>query len=149
MARLESEETVARDKRSGFFSGWKAGASFAALSALVVMGCNICLLVIGQRKFEEKDGLGTLFSGSCERTKYLDTWAHFAINILGSALLVAGNYTMQVLSSPTRTDVDNAHRQRKWMDIGIPSLRNLNKVPKIRSALYAAMALSSIPLHLL
>jgi hypothetical protein len=56
---------------------------------------------------------------------------------------------MQVISSPTRQEVDSAHRRSKWLDIGIPSLRNLFWIKKIQVFLWAILAVSSIPLHLL
>jgi len=57
--------------------------------------------------------------------------------------------TMQVLSSPTRKEVDAAHAKREWMEIGIPSIRNLWDISLARTLLWIILALSSIPLHLL
>ena len=94
-------------------------------------------------------GLGTLEDGSCERTKKLTFWIHFAINVLGTLLLGASNYTMQCLSSPTRCEVDIAHSQGVWLDIGVPSYKNLRRLSSSRITLWWLLAVSSIPLHLL
>jgi len=55
---------------------------------------------------------------------------------------------MQLLSAPTRKNVDRAHSQGIWLDIGIPSLRNLRFSSWLKRSLWFLLALSSIPLHL-
>ena len=56
---------------------------------------------------------------------------------------------MQCLSSPTRSEIDKAHSQGIWLDIGVPSVRNLRRLSKPRVILWWLLATSSIPLHLL
>lgn len=56
---------------------------------------------------------------------------------------------MQCLSSPTRNEIDNAHAQGVWLDVGVPSLRNLRRLSTTRVVLWYLLAISSIPLHLL
>ena len=57
--------------------------------------------------------------------------------------------TMQILSSPTRKEVDRAHSKKQWLDIGIPSTRNLRAISGKRILMWIALAFSSIPLHLM
>lgn len=56
---------------------------------------------------------------------------------------------MQLLVSPTRREVDQAHSNKSWVDIGVPSVRNLRFISFKRVVLWSLLALSSIPLHLL
>ena len=56
---------------------------------------------------------------------------------------------MQRLCAPTRQELDKAHRDHFWLDIGIVSVRNLAKISKRRLAIWLLLALSSVPLHLL
>ncbi|KAG0646007.1 hypothetical protein D0Z07_7768 [Hyphodiscus hymeniophilus] len=56
---------------------------------------------------------------------------------------------MQVISSPTRKEVDVAHQKGRWLDIGVPSTRNLREISWLRIAMWSVLALSSIPLHLM
>ena len=56
---------------------------------------------------------------------------------------------MQCLSSPTRNEIDKAHSQGIWLDIGVPSFRNLRRLSTIRTVLWWLLAISSVPLHLL
>lgn len=56
---------------------------------------------------------------------------------------------MQCLSAPTRKEVDEAHAQGKWLDIGVPSVRNLTNIAKPRVAMWLGLGLTSLPLHLM
>ncbi|PVI04090.1 hypothetical protein DM02DRAFT_519244 [Periconia macrospinosa] len=58
------------------------------------------------------------------------------------------NYTIQVLSAPTRAEVDKAHRKGQYFDIGVLSVHNLKRISWKRIFLCAIMLLSSVPLHL-
>jgi hypothetical protein len=92
---------------------------------------------------------GVLFQGNCKTTNALDTLIHLVINILSTSLLGASNYCMQGLNAPTRDEVDAAHKKNKWVNISVPSLRNL--VIKSRSSviIWSLLAFTSILLHLL
>ena len=87
--------------------------------------------------------------GSCDKTKKITLWVDLAINILSTILLSASNNCTQLLSAPTREDIDKAHAKRRWLDIGVPSVRNLSLIPRWRVILWALLFLSSIPFHLL
>lgn len=56
---------------------------------------------------------------------------------------------MQVLAAPTRQEVDRAHARNRWLDIGVPSVRNLWHISPYRAVVWWILGLSSIPLHLL
>ena len=94
-------------------------------------------------------GIGTIQLGSCQKTKNVSLWLHLLINILSTALLSASNYCMQCLSSPTREEVDKAHARHIWLDIGVPSVRNLRRISWKRIILWWLLAITSLPLHLL
>ncbi|KAL9626699.1 MAG: hypothetical protein Q9164_007815 [Protoblastenia rupestris] len=64
-------------------------------------------------------------------------------------LLSSSNYCMQILSAPTRKEIDNAHARRKWLDIGVPSVRNLKNVARKKVVMWWLLGLSSLPLHLM
>ncbi|KAH7081153.1 hypothetical protein BKA63DRAFT_202647 [Paraphoma chrysanthemicola] len=77
-----------------------------------------------------------------------NTAFHVFINALSTILLSGSNYTMQVLSSPTRDDIDKAHSKKQWMELGVLSPRNMRAIPRKRTWLCMLLSLSSIPLHL-
>jgi hypothetical protein len=100
-------------------------------------------------RFGSTNGVGTLYEGNCDIVNSWSLWLHILINVLSSALLGASNYTMQILSAPTRRECDRAHANNDWVDIGIISLRNLTRIGWKRSAAWILLALSSVPIHLL
>jgi hypothetical protein len=90
-----------------------------------------------------------IFFGDCKTASTLDSLLHIIINVLSTIMLAASNLCMQLLIAPTRMDIDRAHNQRRWLDIGRPSLRNFLHVDKSRQAVWALLAVSSLPLNLL
>ncbi|KAF6793076.1 hypothetical protein CMUS01_16111 [Colletotrichum musicola] len=56
---------------------------------------------------------------------------------------------MQCLVAPTRAEINNAHQRKKWLDIGIPSVRNILSIRWKKKLLWLLLSLSSLPLHLL
>lgn len=118
------------------------------LASLVLL-INVLFLAIASARHVVEGGIGTLFNGDCHYVKQTALWLHVAINVLSSLLLSASNYTMQALCSPTRTEVDRAHAKGDWVDIGIPSVRNIrNRIAGRRILMWWILGLSSVPIHL-
>lgn len=99
--------------------------------------------------FDSRNDFAAVFNDNCNTAKHLSVAAHLIINILSTLLLSASNYAMQVALSPSRADVDRAHRQQKWIDIRVLSFRNLVWISRYRLAAYGVLLLSSIPFHFL
>ena len=137
------------EQKPKYFEGWRMGVTLCAATTGTVLMINVVLTVFASIKYGLYDGFGTLQEGSCQTTKDLSLWLHLAINVLSTLLLGASNYCMQCLASPTREEVDIAHGQHVWLDIGIPSVRNLRRIPRNRGVLWWLLASSAIPLHLL
>ena len=129
--------------------GYHFGVLCCAVVSATVLVFNLILTIWSVLSSGVKDGIGTLQDGSCKRTTTLTFWTHLAINILSTLLLGASNYSMQCLSSPTRSEIDKAHSQGVWLDIGVPSVRNLRRLSRNRIILWWLLAISSVPLHLL
>lgn len=136
-------------KKSTRFHGWRMSVSVCAGTAGVVLLINSILTLWASIKYGNEGGFATLQEGSCKKTKTLSLWLHLAINVLSTLLLSASNYSMQCLASPTREEVDKAHRRQIWLDIGVPSVRNLRHISWYRITLWSLLALSGVPLHLL
>jgi len=90
-----------------------------------------------------------LYSGSCDKTRENGLWLRLGINALSTLLLSGSNYTQQCLAAPTRSEIDAAHGRRRWMDIRVPSIRNLFIIKPERTFLWITIGITSIPLHLL
>ncbi|KIX08961.1 uncharacterized protein Z518_00039 [Rhinocladiella mackenziei CBS 650.93] len=131
------------------FSGWRGGATSAAglasISLCINLGVGIWLCTQGKNA----GGLTEVYRGNCNTAKQLSIWVHLAINILSTLLLGGSNYCMQCVSAPTRKEIDKAHSQGKYLDIGVPSMRNLGVIGLQKNALWWILGLTSIPLHLM
>jgi len=119
------------------------------MSSLVLLVNILVLVVVSKRERGFEDGIAVPMTGTAEDMSWWSSAFHILINAMSTLLLSASNYTMQVLSSPTRNDIDKAHTKSEHLDIGVLSLRNLARIPKRRLFLFVIMALSSIPIHLL
>ncbi|KAI9884895.1 MAG: hypothetical protein M1823_003302 [Watsoniomyces obsoletus] len=131
------------------FSGWRGGTATYTVLIMAVLLLNITFTVWAAVRFGASEGIGTMYSGDCKTTRRLSSGLHLLINILGSAMLGGSNYCMQRLSAPTREEVDKAHAAGTWLDIGIPSVRNVWRISRQRRNIWILLALSSVPLHLL
>ena len=133
-----------------FHGGWRTGVAWSALGAFLVLVINSSIWIwIKSSHLIQEDGTTTLFEGSCGTKRKISWWSHLLINICSTLLLSASNNAMQCLTAPTRADIDRAHKQNVWLDIGVPSLKNLRYIGRTRLTLWIILALSSIPLHLL
>ena len=95
------------------------------------------------------DILGPHNGGTCDSVRFYNRWLHFLINALSTILLGASNYCAQLLVAPTRKEVDRAHGDKRWLDIGVQSFRNLRTVNTERKVVWVFLMLSSGLLHLL
>lgn len=136
--------------KARFHGGWRTGVAWGALSAVLVLVINVSFLIWIRSKYSiEPNGSTNIFKGSCKTKTNIFRWSHLLINICSTLLLGASNNAMQCLSAPTRAEVDKAHEENTWLDIGIQSIKNLLYVGRLRSALWTTLLLSSVPLHFL
>ena len=96
-----------------------------------------------------ESGYGLIQRGDCDKAKSTNKWLHLLINTLSTLLLTGSNAFMAAYCCPSREEIDVAHRQRKWLHIGMLSIKNFRNIAKRKSFVVALLALSSIPFHLL
>ncbi|KAF2496631.1 hypothetical protein BU16DRAFT_337514 [Lophium mytilinum] len=131
------------------FDGWRMGVLAGFCTAVFVCLANVVILIAGAAVSGGfSRGIAHLVRGSAEYVTSWSTAFHILVNILSTLLLSASNYTMQVLSSPTREEVDKVHSEGNYLDIGILSTRNLRHISTKRSILWCILGISSIPLHI-
>ena len=132
-------------------SGWRVGITLSAVAAFVSLIANLTLAV-WSTTHRGDNSLGVLievFRGDCVEASRLNLWVHLAVNTISTILLSASNYTMQCVVAPTRADIDRTHAKMKWLDIGVPSLRNIRHISTWRKTMWTLLFLSSLPLHLM
>jgi hypothetical protein len=150
MSRGASTKLNDRPNHQGRFDGWR----FTSLISLIVTGTclllNIVFLTYVSLRYPAADWIGAIpIQGGCSAVKSWDSRLHIVLNVLGTALLGASNHNMQCLTSPTRLDVDAAHKNGKWLEIGIPSTKNLRFIAPRKVILWWCLILSTLPLHVL
>lgn len=114
-----------------------------------MLAVNLILTIWAAVHFSTSDGIGTAYEGDCDVASNTTLWLHAGINILSTILLTASTTTMQILNAPTRRELDQAHARGRWMDIGVLSMRNLLKIPRLNMLLFLLLAASSTPIHFL
>lgn len=116
-------------------SGWKCGLLMNLVLIVVVLTAGFVCLVVAEMKIALTLGDMSLFTGSCSTARNLDWGLHALINAAVVVLMVGANYVFQVLSSPTRSEIAAAHESKKWLEIGVPSVRNFRHIAKGRAVL--------------
>lgn len=131
---------------------WVKGIHIALAATCGILFTNILLTVIASAvaysKFDNQNAESAIiYRGSCVVTKYTIIGTHLFINVLSTISLAASNYCMQCLNAPSREEIDIAHSQRTWLDIGSTSLRNLWFAPLKRKYLWLVLLAASLPFH--
>ncbi|KAE8321014.1 hypothetical protein BDV39DRAFT_197984 [Aspergillus sergii] len=132
------------------FHGWRFGALTSCILVGICLGLNVAATIYVRVTYPpSSDNLGLIQESDCDHIHSVDSRLHYALNVVATVLVSASNYNMQCLTSPTRAEVDQAHAQRKWLDIGVHSIRNLSFIGRAKLALWLALLVSTLPLHLL
>lgn len=132
------------------FGGLKRTLRLFLAVAIVVLTVNVSWLLYAKTHYGGSDsGIGIIQRGNCNLAKSTNTWLHLLINILSTLLLTGSNAFMSAYCCPSRKEIDRAHAKRKWLHVGMLSLRNLNKIAKRKSLVVLLLCLSSVPFHLL
>lgn len=121
----------------------------AAAIAILSLTINFIATISVLHRWGFEAGVSVLFEGDCDKVHKYDTFVHLAINAIGTALLSGSNYCMQVLCAPNREEIDRAHARKEYLDVGVPSARNLKLIAKHKKMWWFVLGLSSVPLHLL
>lgn len=103
--------------------GWRKTAVINTVIVGIFATANLSTLIWSLTK----NGLyenNTFRADECSKISLLNTFLHLLLNIASSLIIASSNFFMQVLNSPTRAEVDQAHARKRWLEIGVPSFRN-------------------------
>ncbi|KAH6689877.1 hypothetical protein F5X68DRAFT_230480 [Plectosphaerella plurivora] len=123
----------------------------AVLNTVLVLVLSIGLLGCLLSSIHRSGGLTRvliLFDGNCRTSKQINILLHLLSNILSTAILASSNFFMQVLTSPSRQEIDKAHATGRSLDIGVQSLLNFGQLRKRKLVSWSLIVFSSLPLHL-
>ena len=121
-----------------------------ALLVLILL-IIVILIVVLFAKSAETEGAGHLYSiistNNCKAVERQISFFHLGINILSTLVLAASGYFTQLLSSPTRVQLDRLHARGKWQHIGIKSIFNI-PISTWQRVSFVLLTLTAIPFHL-
>ncbi|GKU16125.1 unnamed protein product [Fusarium langsethiae] len=120
-------------------TGWRAGVSMNMFLAFLVLVASVTCLALASAKGHMATWESTLMQGDSVTVEGISRGIMAGVNILAIVLIAGANYVVQILNSPTRAELDNAHQNFEWLDIGIPSLRNLSLISSTRATLSGIM----------
>jgi hypothetical protein len=116
-------------------TGWRGGVALNMILAFVALavsvGCMVAIIV----HTSSLPSQSSIREGSCDDIRAVNVGLRVAINVIGIVLVAGATYVFQVLTSPTRAEVDRAHRSSRYLDIGVPSFRNLIYISRWRALL--------------
>ncbi|KAL4893339.1 hypothetical protein BDV59DRAFT_178049 [Aspergillus ambiguus] len=134
---------------------WTKGVLICAWFVSAVLAVNIILSIVSAilatTKYNTRSFAKVpIYQGSCSVAKNTATGIHLLINILSTIMLGASNYAMQCLVAPSRLEVDEAHKNHKWLKIGTPDVPTLIfSVRGRRRFLGCLLLITSLPIHLI
>lgn len=125
-------------------SGWRGGVALNVLLGFIILVTGFVCLIVAIAKMQLLAGESAIYTGSCATAKNINWGLHALINVCVVVLVAGANYVFQVLSSPTRPEVAAAHDKKRWLDIGIPSIRNFAHISNGRVFLSLIILVSAI-----
>lgn len=130
--------------------GWRrTGIINVVLAYTCGLALLICLITSISQPGSSLGVATIIFEGKCAKSTRLNLVLHLVLNILSSGILVSSNFFMQVLSSPSRHEIDQAHMWLRSVEIGVSSIKNLRHVSRLKLIGWLLLLISSIPIHLL
>ncbi|KAH6690325.1 hypothetical protein F5X68DRAFT_69103 [Plectosphaerella plurivora] len=127
--------------------GWRGGVILNCIIAGLIVLATVISFVVAIAT--ERSGESRIFQGTCASTQMLSFGLHAAISLICMAILVAANYGFQILTSPTRIEVDMAHDAGRWLDIGLPSFRNMRSIARTRAIVAGVLLTSAVSVQVM
>lgn len=131
------------------FTGWRVGASYFALGALISLILHVILAIWITTLDSFQNEVSVIWTGKCSTAGTYNTILRAGTTAIATLLIGGSNYCMQCLTAPTRKDLQTAHNKGIWLDVGVQSIRNLKVIKGHKAVLWLLVVISSVPIHLL
>ncbi|KAJ8131401.1 hypothetical protein O1611_g2221 [Lasiodiplodia mahajangana] len=132
-----------------FAKGWQRTGT---VNVILTFLCDVVLLILLSISVSQPNaslsGSTIIFSGDCNLSTTLNLILHLLANVISGVILASSNFFMQVLNSPSRGEIDKAHKWLRSVDIGVPSFKNLQHISYFKLTGWVIFLVSSIPIHL-
>lgn len=135
--------------KNNFRKGWRRTAVINTIAVTTFTLFTAALLAwSSSRSGGGVDSNLIFFDGDCAKSASMNLWLHLLLNACSTGVIASSNFFMQVLNSPTRREVDKAHRENVALEIGVPSLSNILHVAWFKNVCWLLFFASSFPIHL-
>ncbi|GAW16247.1 hypothetical protein ANO14919_056700 [Xylariales sp. No.14919] len=131
------------------FTGWRGGVVYNTLLSFLILVVGIISLILVVTRTKVFSGQLAIYSGDCPTATRINIGVHVVINVFTVVLLAGANYVFQILTSPTRREVTEAHGRKQWLDVGVCSLRNFLHVSGFRAGLGAVIMLVAVAIQVI
>ncbi|KAI1157025.1 hypothetical protein F4825DRAFT_458832 [Nemania diffusa] len=131
------------------FTGWRGGIVYDTLLTFLILLVGIISLILVVTRTKVFSGQLAIFTGDCATATRINIGVHVVINVFTVVLLAGANYVFQILTSPTRREIAKAHDRKRWLDIGVSSLRNFMYVSRFRAVVGAVTLLVAIAIQVI
>ena len=111
---------------------------------LTLFGLLIASSIIG-----DFYGSTILHKGECNKAGKINKGIHAAATVTSFLVTLSSDAFLRLIVAPLPKDIEKAHANADWLEIGVNSWRNLKYVACWRRIIWALLILSSIPLQLL
>ncbi|KAI1211594.1 uncharacterized protein F4807DRAFT_395650 [Annulohypoxylon truncatum] len=125
-------------------TGWRGGVIFNCLISFIILLAGIICLILVIAEAKLLSGESAIYTGDCTTADHINYGIHIVVSVCGIAILSGANYVFQILSSPTRREVTVAHENKRWLDVGIPSIRNFKHISSFRVVVAVIVLLSAV-----
>ncbi|KAI0848973.1 hypothetical protein F5Y00DRAFT_269901 [Daldinia vernicosa] len=139
---------MALPKKSSQDAWRRTGFVNIALASTCGISLLVCLIISLKRPGSSLNTSTIIFEGSCNDSSNINIALHLVLNLLSTGILASSNYFMQIVSSPSRDEIDKAHMFLFSLDIGIPSNKNIQFISRFKKTCWVVLLLSSLPIHL-
>ncbi|KAI0116976.1 hypothetical protein F4814DRAFT_459219 [Daldinia grandis] len=144
----KGNNSMALSKRLARDAWRRTGSVNIALALTCGISLLVCLIISLKQPGSSLNTSTIIFEGSCDDSSNINIALHLVLNLLSTGILASSNYFMQIVSAPSRNEIDKAHMFLYSLDIGIPSNKNIQFMSHFKKTCWVVLLLSSFPIHL-
>lgn len=115
---------------------------------IAILAINLSMTVIFALRARSNQFSNMFYQGDCDTVNGISIGLGLLINAIGVAMTATSNYCCQIVTAPSRKEVDWAHSKRTWVAIGSQSMTNIWLAAPWRKMLWLVLCATSIAIQL-
>ncbi|PLN85485.1 hypothetical protein BDW42DRAFT_202356 [Aspergillus taichungensis] len=138
-----NQKTAPRKERQ-----WTQGVLLCIYVMIAILAIHLSMTVIFALRARSNKSRSMFYQGDCDTVNGISIGLALLINAIGVALTATSNYCCQIVTAPSREEVDWAHNKRTWVAIGSQSMTNIWLAAPWRKVLWLVLCATSIAIQL-